>query len=1005
MGEHTYFDPEVECGVPTYPFEITAFTFMLYDNSGTGTADVDIVVYNISPTGLICDGPGAELCRVQVTVTEFYPNTVTHNFSAPCCVNGPFFIGIESTSDPIPSFLLDDNPTPDTCENWFLDSDGSFYEWYDVFSELVPGYPLFWVDGETSSAVCIQLCPWNSGDPHKMHFPQLPDEAGWDVNATQPMVLADDFMCIQSGLITDIHFWGSWKWGNLGQVNSFFLSIHEDIPADPPSIPYSRPGATLWEREVTEYSVTPKDPPSMEGWYEPSFGEVIWNHIQAYFQYDICFDPADPDLFHQDSGVIYWLSISAVVADPQMTQWGWKSTQDHWNDDAVWAYWGELSWIDMWEPSPPISNDFGLVMDPSGNFLDGYGENAWGEIWHYYPSLDRWNVWFYDHPFDPERRKFGSIEFDITPYDPGNNWLEIAINWSTDQWYYDYPNDSAPPLPGVSEDLYIGREIIVQANNVNGHYEGIVYELPVRYNPEWVSIDVSGFNIHMLTGILEHECRGSLDLAFVITGEPIVEDSGACCYNPTGGPPSQCIYTTQTHCEQILGGVYQGTGVVCLGVEACCKTNGTCLMIDALCCANELGGIPQGPGTACGSVQACCFSNGPCQDMDSICCVALGGTPQGPTEFCSYYNEACCLPDGTCQDIELICCVNLGGIPYPSSWCGALEACCLPDGTCQDLDPLCCVDLGGTPQGPGSQCTAPEACCLSNGDCVMADPLCCLNELGGYPSGEPWACCIGDFGSGDAVCLDVDLLCCLQMGGDPMPGTSCSPDEACCFPDQRGCRMMSPLCCIFMGGTPQGPGSQCALEACCFPNGSCRVTDPLCCIAQGGTPQGAGTFCGQVMACCMSDGSCQMLDSLCCDELGGVPQGTGTQCTTPEACCFPDHTCQMVDPLCCVEMGGEPQGIGTTCATVTCEEICDCIPGDANNDGELNVGDAVYLISYVFKGGPPPAPYPICSGDANCDCTVNVGDAVYIISYVFKGGPPPCTCEEWLAECGPPLRK
>ena len=28
--------------------------------------------------------------------------------------------------------------------------------------------------------------------------------------------------------------------------------------------------------------------------------------------------------------------------------------------------------------------------------------------------------------------------------------------------------------------------------------------------------------------------------------------------------------------------------------------------------------------------------------------------------------------------------------------------------------------------------------------------------------------------------------------------------------------------------------------------------------------------------------------------------------------------------------------------------------GDANGDGEVNVGDAVYLISYVFKGGPPP---------------------------------------------------
>jgi hypothetical protein len=62
--------------------------------------------------------------------------------------------------------------------------------------------------------------------------------------------------------------------------------------------------------------------------------------------------------------------------------------------------------------------------------------------------------------------------------------------------------------------------------------------------------------------------------------------------------------------------------------------------------------------------------------------------------------------------------------------------------------------------------------------------------------------------------------------------------------------------------------------------------------------------------------------------------------------------------------------------------------GNANGDGDVNVGDAVFLINYVFKGGP--APDPLEAGDANCDGQVNVGDAVYLISYVFKGGPEPC---------------
>ncbi|MCK5125690.1 MAG: M28 family peptidase [candidate division Zixibacteria bacterium] len=64
--------------------------------------------------------------------------------------------------------------------------------------------------------------------------------------------------------------------------------------------------------------------------------------------------------------------------------------------------------------------------------------------------------------------------------------------------------------------------------------------------------------------------------------------------------------------------------------------------------------------------------------------------------------------------------------------------------------------------------------------------------------------------------------------------------------------------------------------------------------------------------------------------------------------------------------------------------------GDANGDSTVNVGDAVFVIQYAFKGGP--APDPLEAGDANCDSEVNVGDAVYIINYAFSGGPEPdCT--------------
>jgi hypothetical protein len=70
--------------------------------------------------------------------------------------------------------------------------------------------------------------------------------------------------------------------------------------------------------------------------------------------------------------------------------------------------------------------------------------------------------------------------------------------------------------------------------------------------------------------------------------------------------------------------------------------------------------------------------------------------------------------------------------------------------------------------------------------------------------------------------------------------------------------------------------------------------------------------------------------------------------------------------------------------------LCDFICGDANSDGDANVGDAVYIISFVFMGGP--APEPIEAGDVNGDGGCNVGDAVFLIAYIFSGGPTPVRC-------------
>ena len=73
--------------------------------------------------------------------------------------------------------------------------------------------------------------------------------------------------------------------------------------------------------------------------------------------------------------------------------------------------------------------------------------------------------------------------------------------------------------------------------------------------------------------------------------------------------------------------------------------------------------------------------------------------------------------------------------------------------------------------------------------------------------------------------------------------------------------------------------------------------------------------------------------------------------------------------------------------TVFVPEIYLC--GDANSDDDVNLSDAVYIISYIFVSGES-APIPYLSGDTNCDTMVNVSDAVWIVNYVFAGGKTPC---------------
>jgi hypothetical protein len=508
-GIAVYMDP-MTCGVPNpYPFRVTDAHLYLYNFAGAiWPVQIQVNVEELVG-GDSCNGPtGTVLCSETFTIPadSAYPRLINLSLSSRCCVNGPFFMEIiypGGTSSPYPSPLFT-NPASDpadTCNNWLIYG-GIYYEWYNAWSPPVPGNIILRATGNTQDSSCM---PWSD---HKMHFPQLPDTIGWDVNATWPKILADDWQCSQTGWVTDIHFWGSWKDLD-GDPNTddfytpypmFILSIHENIPATPDT-PWSRPGRQVWGW-TGEIPGIPTDPPSLEGWYDPNTGAYNCNDHSPYWRYD--FEQL-PDSFFQYKDRIYWLNVSAVNIPPPY-QWGWKNSRDHFMDDAVYTDMPTGPWLPIVEP--PRCNWFDVGFSSTGHPQDMGSTNYYGQGWYRY---EYWtNMWFYDNPFTYTHPKHIWLNFFIEPSGP-SPYAEFAVNWSTPEW--DTLEMGRPPLPGENEMLYIGRHVFPVAPGPNT----IDFTLP-DYNPEWVSVDFFAQDV-VINGWIWHECVGtSLDLAFVITG-------------------------------------------------------------------------------------------------------------------------------------------------------------------------------------------------------------------------------------------------------------------------------------------------------------------------------------------------------------------------------------------------------------------------------------------------------------------------------------------------------
>ena len=61
--------------------------------------------------------------------------------------------------------------------------------------------------------------------------------------------------------------------------------------------------------------------------------------------------------------------------------------------------------------------------------------------------------------------------------------------------------------------------------------------------------------------------------------------------------------------------------------------------------------------------------------------------------------------------------------------------------------------------------------------------------------------------------------------------------------------------------------------------------------------------------------------------------------------------------------------------------------GDGNDDGHVNIADAIFLLNFLFQGADP----PLCraSGDINGDGELDTSDVIFLLNYRFLAGPNP----------------
>lgn len=212
---------------------------------------------------------------------------------------------------------------------------------------------------------------WYLGDGHKMHYPQLPDPTGWDVEISSynnQHELADDWKCSSSGPVSDIHFWYSAAFDAPTVINYVAASIYSDDRSD---ANYSKPGDLLWSQTFDDFSVIHNYGSGPQGFADPQQPETWLTGIENHFQYHQINITSIADPFIQEEGTIYWLGLYVWWDGGAQEPVGWKTSKDHFEDIAVFRDGTDGAWLPLdvnYGAPEPLSLAFVITPEP-GTFV------------------------------------------------------------------------------------------------------------------------------------------------------------------------------------------------------------------------------------------------------------------------------------------------------------------------------------------------------------------------------------------------------------------------------------------------------------------------------------------------------------------------------------------------------------------------------------------------------------------------------------------------------------